>query len=99
MYLQDKSSTPQDFIPNGFPFEFKGKLTANTPYFLGNKEMHNSPYNVRVEWLVDGQLAFLSWLEVGDGKIVEMIADGAHVPPMPRSAFDPPELPASPVTN
>lgn len=92
LYIGNKSRAPIDFLPKGFPFEYKGKLTANTPYYLGDKGMRGPPY-VRVEWLVDGQFAFATWLFVFAGKVREIIVDSANVPPMPRAAFDPPEPP------
>jgi hypothetical protein len=91
MYIHDVGTQPRDFASNGFPFEFKGKLTANTPYYLKEKERSVASYNVRVEWLVDGQLAFLTWLSVFHGKVIGIIADDAKPPPLPRSAFDPPD--------
>jgi hypothetical protein len=95
LHFRDTQSPPVDFIPTGFQFKFKGKLTANTPYYLAKNDPA-SYYNVRVEWLVDGQFAFVTWLNVFEGKVIEMIADGAGGPPMPRSAFDPPDVASSP---
>jgi hypothetical protein len=96
LYIHDVLRTPREFGPDGFPFEFEGKLTANAPYYL-TKMSAGSLYNVRVEWLVDGQLAFLTWLEVAEGKVLHVIVDAAKPPPLPREAYDPPvSTPTSP---
>jgi hypothetical protein len=92
-YIRDVSNPPHDFIPDGFPFDVRGKLTVNTPYYV-TTILHSAP-RIRIEWLEDGQLSFISWLEISDGKVVQIISDRASPPPLPRSAFDPPESPSA----
>jgi hypothetical protein len=90
-YIHDVSNPPHNFLPHGFPLELKGKITANTPYYL--KILHEPDDVVRVEWLADGQLAAISWLYLSGGKVQQVISDGDQAPPLPRSAFDPPKAP------
>jgi hypothetical protein len=85
-YIRDVSNPPHDFIPDGFPFEVRGKLTVNTPYYV-TTILHSPPY-VRIEWMEDGQLSFISWLQISDGKVVQIISDKAVPPPLPRSAYE-----------
>lgn len=91
-YVGSTFNPSHEFIPDGFPLEFKGKITANTPYYLVEMTKANLGFQqwVRVEWLSDGQLAAISVLTLVDGKVVEVITSGDHPPPLPRSAFDPP---------
>jgi hypothetical protein len=88
-YIGDITNPPHDFLPDGFPLELQGKVTANTPYYL--KILHEPDDVVRVEWLADGQLAAISWLYLSGGKVQQVISDGDHAPPLPPSAFDPPK--------
>lgn len=88
-YIRDVTNPSQDFLPDGFPLKLQGKVTANTPYYL--QILHDPHTVVRVEWLADGQLAAISWLYISGGKVVQVISDSDHAPPLPRSAFDPPE--------
>jgi hypothetical protein len=88
-YIVDITNPPHDFLPDGFPLDLHGKITANTPYYL--KILNDPDDVVRVEWLSDGQLAAISWLSIAGGKVWRVISDSDHPPPLPRSAFDPPE--------
>ena len=88
-YVGSISNPSRNFLPDGFPLQLTGKVTANTPYYI--RGMNTSDDVVRVEWLADGQLAALSWLNISGGKVVQVISDGAHPPPLPRSAYDPAE--------
>lgn len=88
-YIRSVANTPNSFLPDGFPLELSGKVTANTPYYL--KILHTPEDVVRVEWLADGQLAAISWLYISGGKVVQVISNDDRAPPLPRSAFDPPD--------
>ena len=88
-YIRSVANTPKSFLPDGFPLKLSGKVTANTPYYL---KILNTPEDVvRIEWLADGQLAAISWLYISGGKDTQVISKDDSAPPLPRSAFDPPD--------
>lgn len=68
------------FVENGFPFE--EKLTVNTPYYMGEDRL--GPL-VRLEWLHNGDLWYLSFLHFRDGKVSKVNSIRAAVPNITRA--------------
>lgn len=72
------------FVTEGFPF--KDRCKANAPYYLKADEPANEA--VRIEWICNGELWFLTYLHFQNGKIARVNsvrADPPQVAVAPRS--------------
>lgn len=70
------------FVEHDFRVSREEKLTLNTPYLLKHGALADFDYQVRLEWLHDGQLYYASVLVIDEGKVRDVFTYLPRIPPI-----------------
>jgi hypothetical protein len=83
------------FVEDGFLLDRAEKLTANTPYYMGDGMFGPS---IRIEWLHEGEVWYLSFLQFRNGKVSRVNTIRAAVPLLLPAPAQPDEAPSTNAT-